>query len=219
MQLLNQHKNETLKIISMINLKINFLLIIIFLLPFSIITAQSDGESYLKSLQNQFNTIQDFTANIDQSISGKSSISGKIFFKKENNFRIEFGNTLIVSDGKSSWNYNMKENKVIITEYDGDGSLFSIDYLVYQFPSQCTIKGEKDGNLRKLTLTPKSRTTNLGEVTIWINENDLIEKIQTNDPAAGLMEIKFSNINLNQNLPVSNFQFSPPQESKIIDLR
>jgi outer membrane lipoprotein carrier protein len=181
--------------------------------------AQTEGDQYLKSLQNKFNTIKDFTANIEQTNSGKSSLSGKIYFMKENNFRIEFGNSLIVSDGKSSWNHNKKENKVIITDYEEDGSLFSINYLVYQFPAQCDLKGEQNGNLRKLTLTPKSRTSNLGEVTLWINNDDLIEKIQTNDAASGLMELSFSNLKINQTLPGSLFQFSPPQESKIIDLR
>lgn len=186
---------------------------------FTGIYAQNTGEEYLNSLQNKFNTIKDLTANVDQTINGKSSLSAKIFFKKENNIRLEFGNSTIVSDGVSSWNYNKKENKVIISDYEEDGSLFSINFLVYQFPAQCTLKGEQDGNLRKLTLAPKSKTANLGEVTLWINKEDLIEKIQTNDHANRLIELKFSNIKTNQNLSNSNFQFSPPQGSKVIDLR
>lgn len=194
-------------------------LIISILVITTSLNAQNNSEAYLKSLQDKFNTIQDFTANVNQSIDGKSVLSGKIFFKKENNFRIEFGNSTIVSDGITSWNFNKKENKVIITDYEEDGSLFSINFLVYQFPSQCTLAGESDGNLRKLTLTPKSRTNNLGEVILWINNNDLIEKLQTNDPSSGVVELSFSNIKINQNLPISNFQFTPPQGSRIIDLR
>jgi len=194
-------------------------LIISILVITASLNAQNNGEAYLKSLQDKFNTIQDFTANVNQSIDGKSVLSGKIFFKKENNFRIEFGNSTIVSDGITSWNFNKKENKVIITDYEEDGSLFSINFLVYQFPSQCTLAGESDGNLRKLTLTPKSRTSNLGEVILWINNNDLIEKLQTNDLASGVVELSFSNIKINQNLPLSNFQFTAPQGSRIIDLR
>jgi outer membrane lipoprotein carrier protein len=194
-------------------------LIISILVITTSLNAQNNSEAYMKSLQDKFNTIQDFTANVNQSIDGKSVLSGKIFFKKENNFRIEFGNSTIVSDGITSWNFNKKENKVIITDYEEDGSLFSINFLVYQFPSQCTLAGESDGNLRKLTLTPKSRTNNLGEVILWINNNDLIEKLQTNDPASGVVELSFSNIKINQNLPISNFQFTPPQGSRIIDLR
>jgi len=194
-------------------------LIISILVITTSLNAQNNGEAYLKSLQDKFNTIQDFTANVNQSVDGKSVLSGKIFFKKENNFRIEFGNSTIVSDGITSWNFNKKENKVIITDYEEDGSLFSINFLVYQFPSQCTLAGESDGNLRKLTLTPKSRTSNLGEVILWINNNDLIEKLQTNDLASGVVELSFSNIKINQNLPLSNFQFTAPQGSRIIDLR
>lgn len=196
-----------------------FYLFIIFLFLFNESKTQNDPDSYLKSLQNKFDSIRDFTANINQSINGKPNLSGKLFFQKENSFRIEFGNSIIVSNGITSWNFNKKENKVIITDYEEDESLFSIKFLVYQFPAQCSIKGEKDGDLRKLTLTPKSRTANVGEVTLWINKDDLIEKVQTNDAANGLVEINFSNIRLNQNLSKSNFQFTPPQGSRIIDLR
>ncbi|HSL88226.1 MAG TPA: outer-membrane lipoprotein carrier protein LolA [Ignavibacteriaceae bacterium] len=190
-----------------------------YLLMMSSLIGQEQGDQYLKSLQDKFNSIKDFNASFNQSIGGKSSLSGKLFFKKENNFRIELGNSTIVSDGATSWNFNKKENKVIITNYEEDGSLFSINFLVYQFPNQCTVTGELDGNLRKLTLIPKSRTSNLGEVVLWINNDSLIEKLQTNDPASGLIELNFSNIKINQNLPVSNFQFTPPQGSRIIDLR
>ncbi len=189
------------------------------LLMMSSLIAQEQGDQYLRSLQDKFNTIKDFTANVNQSIDGKSVLSGKIFFKKENNFRIEFGNSTIVSDGITSWNFNKKENKVIITDFEEDGSVFSINFLVYQFPSQCTLKGGQDGNLKTLTLTPKSRASSLGEVTLWINNENLIEKIRTNDPASGIVELGFSNIKTNQNLPDSNFQFNPPQGSRIIDLR
>lgn len=185
----------------------------------SSLAGQDQGDQYLKSLQDKFNSIRDFTANVNQSAEGKTLLTGKIFFKKQNNFRIEFGNSVIVSDGTTSWNFNKKENKVIITDYEEDGSIFSINFLVYQFPSQCTLRGGQEGNFRTLTLIPKSRTSNLGEVTLWINNENLIEKIRTNDPASGLVELSFSNIRTNQNLPDSNFQFNPPQGSRIIDLR
>lgn len=194
-------------------------LIAFLMVPFISLTAQNNSETYLKSLQNKFSTIQDFTANITQSIDGRTSLSGKISFKKTNNFRIEFGSSTLISDGITSWNYNKKENKVIITNYEEDGSLFSINFLVYQFPALCTLKGELDENLRKLTLTPKSPSSNLGEVILWINKNDLIEKVQTSDPASGVIELNFSDIRVNQSLQLSNFQFTPPQGSRIIDLR
>lgn len=207
-----------MNIIELNRIKVSYVLFFCLSIISSLV-GQEPGDQYLKSLQDKFSSIKDFTANITQSVDGRSSLSGKIFFKKQNNFRIEFGNSVLVSDGITSWNHNKKENKVIITDYEEDGSIFSINFLVYQFPSQCTLKAGQDGNLRTLTLTPKSRSSNLGEVTLWINSDNLIVKIQTNDPAAGIVELSFSIIKTNQNLPDSNFQFNPPQGSRIIDLR
>lgn len=207
-----------MNIIELNRIKVSYVLFFCLSIISSLV-GQEPGDQHLKSLQDKFSSIKDFTANITQSVDGRSSLSGKIFFKKQNNFRIEFGNSVLVSDGITSWNYNKKENKIIITDYEEDGSIFSINFLVYQFPSQCTLKAGQDGSLRTLTLTPKSRSSNLGEVTLWINSDNLIVKIQTNDPAAGIVELSFSNIKTNQNLPDSNFQFNPPQGSRIIDLR
>ncbi len=80
------------------------------------------AESVLKSLQNKFDSITDLSADVTQKSNGKSSLSGKMYFKKENNLRIEFGNQTIVADGKTSWNYNKKDKKVIISDYDEAGS-------------------------------------------------------------------------------------------------
>lgn len=199
-------------------MKTKLFILTVFLFSFTV-KAQDDGSLYLKALQDKFDSIQDFTANISQSMNGNASLAGKIFFKKENKFRIEYGKTLIVSDGNSSWNFNKKENKVIITNYEENESVFSINYLVYQFPAQCDVSGVQEGNFRKLTLTPKSKGSNFNEVQLWINQNDLIEKIQTNDPVSGSIELKFSLIRINRNLPESEFQFTPPEGSRIIDLR
>jgi len=38
-------------------------------------------------------------------------LNGNMYFKKENNLRIEFGNQTIVADGTTSWNYNKKKKK------------------------------------------------------------------------------------------------------------
>ena len=177
-------------------------------------------ESVLKSLQNKFDSITDLTADVTQKSNSKTNLSGKMFFKKENNLRIEFGNQTIVADGETSWNYNKKGKKLIISNYDEAGSgLLSIDYLVYQYPSECDLSLSSEGGRQILNLKPKSNRNNLGEVKLFISKENLIDKAVITNAATGTMEVSFSNYKLNQNISDSKFSFTAPEGTTVVDLR
>lgn len=196
--------------------------ILISLLVFFYSTAvfTQTAESVLKSLQNKFDSIKDLTADVAQKSNSKSSLTGKMYFKKDNNLRLEFGNQTIVADGKTSWNYNKKEKKVIISDYDEAGSgLLSINYLVYQYPSECDLSLSSERSKQILILKPRSKKNNLGEVKLYITKEYLIDKAVISNQGAGTMEVIFSNYRLNQNLSDSNFLFSAPEGTTVVDLR
>ncbi|MCU0342435.1 MAG: outer membrane lipoprotein carrier protein LolA [Ignavibacterium sp.] len=195
-------------------------LISILVLFYSIVGFAQNAESVLKSLQNKFDSITDLTVDVIQKSNGKSSFSGKMYYKRGSKLRIEIGNQTIVADGKTSWNYNKKNNKVIISDYDETGSgLLSINYLVYQYPSECDLSLSAEGSSQILNLKPKSKKNNLGEVKLFINKENLIEKAIISNPSSGTMEITFSNYKLNQNLSDSRFSFTAPEGTTVVDLR
>jgi outer membrane lipoprotein carrier protein len=195
-------------------------LISLLVLFYSTVGFTQSAESVLKSLQNKFDSITDLTTDVAQKSNGKSSLSGKMYFKKDNNLRIELGNQTIVADGKTSWNYNKKDKKVIITDYDEAGSgLLSINYLIYQYPSECDLSLSSEGSSQILNLKPKSKKNNPGEVKLYITKENLIDKAVISNVASGTMEVSFSNYKLNQNLPDSKFSFSAPEGTTVVDLR
>jgi outer membrane lipoprotein carrier protein len=198
----------------------NFINLIFFLSILAINISAQTGDEVLLSLQNKFKSINDFTADITQKVNGKVNLSGKLLFKKENNLHFEFKNQTIISDGQTNWNYNKKDNKVIISDYDNSGSNFlSINYLVYEFPKECIVSLSQDGNQKSLLLQPKTKKNNLGDVILVITKDDLIEKAKISDQNTGTIEIRFSNYKLNQKIPDSKFSFTPPEGSSVIDLR
>lgn len=190
------------------------------LFTFTSITFSQNAETVLKSLQNKFDSITDLTANVSQNVSGKTNLSGKLFFKKENNLRIEFPNQTIVADGKTTWNYNKKDKKVIISNYDETSSgLLSINYLVNQYPSECNLSLSSEGDDRILILKPKSKRNNVGEVKLYITKDNLIDKAVISNQATGIMEVSFSNYKLDQKISDSKFSFTPPEGTTVVDLR
>ena len=192
-------------------------LIILF---YSTVSFAQSAESVLKSLQNKFDSITDLSADVTQKSNGKSSLSGKLFFKKDNNLRLELGNQTIIADGTTSWNYNKKDKKVIISNYDENGAgLLSINYLVYDYPKDCDLSLSSEGSKTVLILKPKSKKNSLGEVKLVISKDNLIEKTFITNQSAGTMEVNFSNFKLNQNLSDSKFTFTAPEGTTVVDIR
>lgn len=182
--------------------------------------AQSDANSILIDLRNKFNSINDLTVDYSQKAGGKVILNGKIIFKKENKYRVENKNQIVGSDGISAWNYNSAQKKYIITNYDGESnSIYSINYLVYQLPNECLLSARTEGNLKVLELAPKSTNLQFKKIELWINSDNLIQKIILSDLNNSTNEISLSNYKLNQKISDSLFSFNPPEGTKVIDLR
>jgi outer membrane lipoprotein-sorting protein len=190
------------------------------MLCYSTFAFGQNTESVLKSLQNKFDSISDLTTDVAQRSNGKSILTGKMYFKKENNLRIEFGNQTIVADGETSWNYNKNSKKLIISNYDEEGAgLLSINYLVYQYPSECELSLSSEGSKQILNFKPKSKKNSLGEVKLYITKENLIDKAVITNTASGNMEVSFSNYKLNQNISDAKFSFTAPEGTTVVDLR
>ena len=182
--------------------------------------SQNDADKVMKDLQSKFDTIKDLSVEFTQSANGKSKLAGMLFIKKENKLRIDTKNLIIVSDGKTSWSYNKTGKKVIISSYDeNDPGVFSINELVYELPAQSDIELSNYNGQNVLKLTPNSYEYSFDNVKLWLGEDNLINKVELNDAAMGKVEVKFSNYQLNQNLIDSDFSFTPPEGSRIIDIR
>jgi len=193
----------------------------IFILTFvSSGTAQDNADAVLKNIQDKLNSITDLSAQITQSVNGKVNLKGKVFYKKDNCLRFEFDNMLIVSDGETSWNYNKKQDKVIITDYDTEGNkILSIRQIIFEYPEDCELNTIESEGKKVLELIPKDDTFSFNSVKLFIDSENLITKVLVDDPATGTIQIDLSNYQLNKNLPESYFQFSPPEGSQVLDLR
>ena len=196
-------------------------LIFVFLF-FVVYTFAGEKENELiGELQNKFKTINDLTVDVAQRSNGKEILSGKLSYKKENQFYLDLKSNLIVSDGSTIWNYNKGSKKVIINNVDKtDPSFFSFNRIIYDYPPKCELSSEKEGEADILIFVPKE-SSNLGfsEAKVWIDKDNLISKVELRGTGSEKTEVDFSNYKLNQNQPDSKFKFNPPEGSNIIDLR
>lgn len=196
------------------------LTILLLLLLANLTASQTVAEKLLQSLQDKFNTLNDLSANVIQSVNGKSNFEGRVYYKKENKLRLEFKNMLIISDGETNWNYNPKDNKVIISNYEeNDSGLLSIKRIVFEYPKECILSTQNIENKTVLELIPKGSTFNFNSIKLWLTDDYMISRSLIDDPAIGLIQLDITNYDLNRGIPDSKFNFTPPEGSKIIDLR
>lgn len=179
------------------------------------------SEKLLKNLQNKYEKVKDLSADFKQSTNGKAILNGKFFFKKEDKLRIEFKSSTLISDGATNWSYNQKENKVIISKNDeNNASPFSLRKVLFDYPKECVVASEMDNGTELLVLTPnKDSSIGYSLIKIWINNENLINRIVLKDKADNLIQIDFSKYKVNQKISDSKFNFTPPEGSKVIDLR
>ncbi len=192
---------------------------------FAITLNAQTADEVIQKIQTKFSTVEDLKANFTQKIvssldEAPITLTGKFYFKKENNLRIEIKNRIIVSDGSIIWNYDQTANKVIISEYDSDYTSFSLPEIINSYPVKC--KKEKISNQSGLTvikLTPNDNQLNFKEALISINKNDIIEKVKIIDFNNMVFIFELDSIKLNTKLSEQLFNFKPIEGAEVIDLR
>lgn len=179
------------------------------------------GTKLLKNLQDKFDKVNDLYADFKQSTNEKAVLTGRFFFKKEDKLRIEFKNSILVSDGTTNWSYNQKEHKVIISKNEeNNASPFSLKKIVYDYPKECLVSSENYSGNDILLLTPdKNSSIGYSLIKIWMTKENLINRITLKDKAGNLIQIDFSKYKVNQKISDSKFSFTPHEGCKVIDLR
>lgn len=202
----------------MMKLKI---LLLLFIPAF--IYSQSARE-VLSSLQTKFQSTKDFTADfvqVTKTGSDKKEFrsSGKIYYKKGNKFKIEMKDQLLVTDGKTVWNHNARQNKVIITNYASEPSVLSLDKYILEYPRQCEPSFAGNSGNKIIELKPKKKNAGFKEIIIFPSETSILSKVEFTDANGNYFSFEFSNVKLNENLSNRQFSYTVPKGTRTVDLR
>lgn len=205
-------------------IKISFVLFL-FVLANSLYS--QDAQEIIKNVQSKYNSIQDAQASYSQSVKYSSgstqSSSGTIYIQKEDKYRIESKDEVIVTDGKTSWSYSKKKKQVVIDNYKNDGNTFSPNKFLFNYPENfySDVEGSDQvagADCYVLKLTPRHKGS-VKSAKIWVDkEENLIKKITINSSESSTT-YSLKKITLDAGLSSSKFSFSPPEGVEVIDLR
>ncbi|MBX7041660.1 MAG: outer membrane lipoprotein chaperone LolA [Ignavibacteria bacterium] len=208
-------------------MKIQTISVIALFMMFAAQLQAQDAQEIIRRVQSKYDNISDAKATFTQTVKGSggkgNSSSGVIYIKKQNNYRIEAGNQIIITDGVTSWVYSPNKKQVVIDNYKDDGSTFSPNKFLFSYPENfySDLEGEETigGTACYLIkLTPRGGS-NVKSAKIWIDKNeDLIKKItiSTNQSTS---TYTLKDITLDAGVSSSKFTFTPPSGVEVIDLR
>ncbi len=190
---------------------------------------QSETQELLEKLQKKYAKLKDATFEFSQttkfSITKVSqTLSGTVKSKKKK-YRIETENGLIITDGSSVWRYNPEKHQVLVDKYKDDPQTLTPDRVVedatkeYYYVKTGTEK-HKDDQFSIIKLTPKSESSSIKSLKLWIDEDALtISKIEMTDITDNTTSYIITSFTTNTELPDSLFKFTPPEGVEVIDLR
>lgn len=187
----------------------------------------------VSKVQKKFEGLETYQAQfkITSEKLGKKIIQrGVIKYKDSGRLLIDFHQPYgqkIVSDGKSMWIYIPAMNVVAEQDLENDAGLFSsasgaglkrlFRKYHYRFASKEQPKRMKDGDKKyTLLLRQKEKKSGFRKIKLWISEDFFIEKATGETSTGKTVEITFSKIQTDLDLPNGEFKFDMPAHARII---
>lgn len=198
----------------------------------------SPGESLsldevLSKVQEQYEVHQDFKANFVQesfikSLGKKQLAEGTVFFKKPGKMRWVYRRPTkqeIISDGKTLWTYRPEEKQVVIGKMTQafqskapSTFLAGIGNLKRDFQAQLA-KENSPGKVYSLEFVPLETQGSLEKLFLVVDrETFKILQAKIQDVMGNITKINFSKIQFDNQLPDSQFTFTPPPGVEVFHL-
>jgi len=200
-----------------------FRILVLLIIPITIFAQSAD--QIIDKVQKKFDQINNLKAKFSQTIYATESMKsinfeGKFYYKKEDSFNITLPNRKIISDGKSVWNYDEREKKVVISDAEFDEASFSLKEIIYTYPEKCDLSlVDSESENYYIKAIPNTFELNFKEVYLTINDKYLLSKVEIVDFNNMKFIFELFLIKLNQNIDNELFQFLPTDEVEVIDLR
>lgn len=212
-------------------MKLQFLLVLFALvLGAGRLSAGDSAEDVLERVRKSYDRIDDaevkFTQRMKFAVARiEQEVSGTLFFKKENKYRVEFEGQTVVTDGETVWSYSVANNQVLIDRFKLDERSISPERILTAapedfFPSIAGHEKIAGANVTVLKMAPQKPAMAVKSMKLWVNESDwLIRKVEIVDLHGKETVYIVNSIKTNTGVPDSRFVFQPPDGVEVVDLR
>lgn len=191
------------------------------------LSAQQKTEEVYNAVKKKYGSASSLQCNFSSVLGTQTPITGTVKAKKGNKFMLDLGSRIIVCNGETVWNYTKTTNTVVVSNYEDKGQI-SIEKVFFTYLnaytsaatfSEQTSKGEKYTTLRLLPPTPEKVINGVKSISIALNPKTLaMQRISLTDPS-GTQLWKISSLKTDTKLADSVFEFTPPKDVQVVDMR
>jgi len=192
-------------------------------------TAAQDGAALLRDVQQTYDALESLQASFTQTVTSDFSrdttrMEGRLVLK-ESKYRVETEAQVLVTDGTTSWVYTPADSQVVVNNAERDPSTLSPETFFTDYAERYDVADTRSARHNGtphavLTLTPKESDTLFEDVTLWVRTGDrIVTRLQVTDRNGSTITINLQDIQLNPSLSDSVFQFDPPANVEVVDLR
>ena len=190
-----------------------------------------NAEAIVDSLQKNYDTTTDFTADFQQETEVKNinrtlKASGKLSFKRPGKMLWNYDEPkgqFVIADGKFLYFYQPDQNQVIKSPlknaFRGDiplSFLLGLGNLKKDFTA--TLQSS-DGNLYVLRLEPKGEAGGFSEILLAVNKGSFdIMWVSVHDAANNVTTLRFANMRKGVGVKDSLFQVQIPNGADVVEL-
>lgn len=195
-------------------------------------TYAQDAKQILQKVSSQFGNSKGVKSNFtlkfaDSKGTVKTTQTGTILLKG-NKYKVVAGNQHIITDGKTTWTYNKKDNEVQIDKANNDAAmspakLFSGSYEKDYNYKYVTTKTVNKVAAYVIELTPKTAANNsIKKIEIMVNKaNNQVVGGKVYEKTGNTIDYTLSGTTTNTTIPDSEFTFNTNAHKgvDVIDLR
>ena len=202
------------------------------ILAMAVTIPAANVKKIIAKIQNKYKNISTLEIHFKQkTVFGLTKMESEVFGtllldRKNDRYRLETEDQLIVDNGKTFWRYNKLENQVLIdyakkSEEDVLLSDFLFDIQKKYFAE--LVSEEKTGKQKQfvIKLTPKNTEESYFKaIKFWVLDKTWeIQRVVYIDINDNKTEFEITQLKINVPIPENAFTFKPPQGVDIVDLR
>ncbi len=173
------------------------------------------GDIYqLNSLLQNFTSLQ---ANFSQALTdgqgNQSQSTGIIYIQKPNQFHYEVATPdqeIFISNGQQVWSVEPDLQQVIISPLSENLSTTPLLLLSGDTKNLQSVFKVTQINSTHYTLVPRDRDSMIKQIIISFDAKGVLSFLQINNTMGQVSQLQFTNVELNQPLASSLFQYTPP---------
>jgi outer membrane lipoprotein-sorting protein len=150
---------------------------------------------------------------------------GSISAERGNKYYLEISDRTIVCDSKTLWNFSKPDKKLIISNFEGginkESSIeqFFFNFLETYKPVSLTEENSSKGKtFTVLKLIPNENTPGIKYLKLYLSKNYDIHSVSFFD-GKRTQTWDVNDVVLNKKFPKKYFEFLPPENTSVIDLR